>query len=123
VTYGVTFNGSLDSPSVLRFKLPHASYNNDTTAFMELDIENAHGIRGVDTPNYPSSFDGTTLKWDNVQIGRAVDVLVETHTPIKSVGICRVIGNDVSWRWRWSRTSSWSRKPTRRSNRLPCPPK
>jgi Mg-chelatase subunit ChlD len=95
VSYGVSFSGSLDSANTIRFALPHNEAHNETSAFMELRVENTHGVQQVTLPGYDSEYTGGVLRVKKVTLTAQPVVLVQTLAAIESAGLARMINNDL----------------------------
>jgi uncharacterized protein YegL len=94
VTYGVSFNGQLTSPTELSFDIPYNNVNSNTLAFMDVTVENAAGLSNARCSACSSTFSKAHLTFSKATITKQPIVLITTSRPIGSSAVSTVIDSD-----------------------------
>jgi hypothetical protein len=87
VTYGISFTGRLTQRNEFCFDFPYNELNANTTAFMDVTIDNAAGVSGASLTSCSSTFSGGRLVLSHTQITQKPNIVVTTLRPIESTAI------------------------------------
>jgi Mg-chelatase subunit ChlD len=92
--YGISFTGRISSPMELVFEFPYDEKNANTTAFMDVSVDNAAGVASATLEGCGSTFSGGRLTFSKQTITDQPIVRVRTQNEQTSTGIATVVGQD-----------------------------